>query len=353
MSQLGRHPEIIKLAHDLGLPISGDCLARVRDHALRRARQLLEGFDPKSMQELQRVLANRLLVRIAIIETDEDVDRIAEEYADFSPTLRHCLRLEFLELDTEGITIEHEDPQPGEMRYLAVVDARGRRRARAHFTLWHEITHVLIMPEQLAFKAFRRAPTPEQIEKKPLEKAVDSIAGLLALYGPVFGPHLREAVARDGRLTFAAIEAAKAAVAPGASLLSTAIASVRMSSKPAALVSVDYAYKKRERNSLSTLEFDLGSAAPKVEAKLRAVYVVANQAAGAGGFAIRRNMRVPETSVLRRAYDSSFDVTLDAVEDQAAWETSADGQLPSLLLRVQAIRRGQYVYGLIEPVVAT
>jgi hypothetical protein len=64
-------------------------------------------------------------------------------------------------------------------------------------------------------------------------------------------------------------------------------------------------------------------------------------------------MRVPETSVLRRAYDSSFDVTLDAVEDQAAWETSADGQLPSLLLRVQAIRRGQYVYGLIEPVVAT
>jgi hypothetical protein len=81
-----------------------------------------------------------------------------------------CLRLEFLSLDTEGLTIEHEDPQPGAMRYLAVVGARGGRRARAHFTLWHEITHVLIMPEQLVFKAFRRSPTLEQIQKKRSRK---------------------------------------------------------------------------------------------------------------------------------------------------------------------------------------
>ena len=87
MSQLGRDPEIIKLARDLGLPISGDCLARVRDYALRKARQLLDGFDPKSMHELQRVLANRLLVRIAVIDTDDDIDGIADEYREFSPTL--------------------------------------------------------------------------------------------------------------------------------------------------------------------------------------------------------------------------------------------------------------------------
>lgn len=350
MTMLGREPKVVKLARDLGLPIRGDCLASVRDFALLKTRQLLDGFDPKSMRELQRILANRLLVRVAVIESDEDVERISSEHSAFSRTLRQCLRLEFLSGDTEGITIEHENPRPGEMSYLAVIDARGPRRGRAYFTLWHEITHVLIMPEQLVFKAFRRSPTEDQKEKDPLEKTVDSIAALLAFYEPLFGPPLRAAEALEGHLTFAAIETAKAATTPEASFLASAIASVNITSQPAALVSLDFGYKKRERLALAIPELDLGFANPKAEAKLRAIHVVTNDAATKRGVAIRRNMRVPEQSVLRRAWNAPTDTHISALENQGDWTSSSRGALPNLELRVEAIRRGSFVYGLIVPV---
>jgi hypothetical protein len=301
------------------------------------------------MRDLQRILANKLLVRVEVIERDEDVDAIATKHADFSTTLRSCLRLEFLSEQTEGLTIEHEDPRPGGMKFLAVVDARGGRRARAHFTLWHEIAHILVLPAQLAFKVFRRSPTEDLIEKDPVEKVVDSIAGQLAFYEPLFGPALRSAIDQEGGMTFVAIDGAKANVTPEASFLAAAIASVNLSDRPVALVSLDYAYKKHERRTLDIPELDLGSANPKVEAKLRAVHVVANEAATKSGVAIRRNMRVPEGSILRRAWDSPYDTQLVAEEDQSDWGSTAGGALPGLSLRIEARRTGSYVYGLITP----
>jgi hypothetical protein len=349
MTQLGRNAQVIKLARDLGLPIRGDCLEYIKAFALSKTRHLTDGFELKSIRQLQRVLANRLLVRIAVIETDDDVDRIAQEHSHYSSTLQHCLHLEFLSMDTEGITIEHESPHPGELRYLAVIDARRQRRRRAYFTLWHELTHVLIMPEQLVFKAFRRAPSEQQREKDPLEKTVDSITGLLAFYEPLFGPTLNEAVAREGNFNFAAIEAARSTMTPEASLFATAVASVSMCSRPATFIAVDYAYKKSERAQLEVPRLDLGDANPKLNPKLRALHVVTNRAGSSAGLAIRRNMRVPATSALRKAHDSLGDTTVNALEDQGQWESTSAGQLARLPMRVEAIRRGTFVYGLIEP----
>lgn len=59
-------------------------------------------------------------------------------------------------------------------------------------------------------------------------------------------------------------------------------------------------------------------------------------------------MRVPAESVLSRAFTSAVDLTVGADEDQGWWETSRGGPLPTLPLRVEAARRGRYVYGLIS-----
>jgi hypothetical protein len=47
-------------------------------------------------------------------------------------------------------------------------------------------------------------------------------------------------------------------------------------------------------------------------------------------------------------YASAVDVTLGADEDQEWWETSRSGWLAALPLRVEAVRRGRFVYGLIS-----
>ena len=51
-------------------------------------------------------------------------------------------------------------------------------------------------------------------------------------------------------------------------------------------------------------------------------------------------MRVPNKSILRRAYDAQRDVDLEDVENQSWWETSEGGKLPSLPILVEAVRRG-------------
>lgn len=92
--------------------------------------------------------------------------------------------------------------------------------------------------------------------------------------------------------------------------------------------------------------FDFAIAA--VEEKLRVTTVAANDIAADSPLAIRRNMRVPADSVLTQAHVSSLDVTLGADEDQGWWERSRGGPLKALPLRIEAARRGRYVYGLIS-----
>jgi hypothetical protein len=84
------------------------------------------------------------------------------------------------------------------------------------------------------------------------------------------------------------------------------------------------------------------------QGRLRAVAVIANEAAAGSDLCIRRNMRVPEQSVLMTAYEAPSEVDLEALEDQSWWETSSSGALPELPIRVRARRRGRFVYGLIE-----
>ncbi|HYD51413.1 MAG TPA: hypothetical protein VEA99_02250 [Gemmatimonadaceae bacterium] len=186
-------------------------------------------------------------------------------------------------------------------------------------------------------------------DKDPIESVVDHVAGRVAFHPPFFGPALEQAMADHGGLTFEALEAARELAAPTASLFATAMGSIQVVSAPVLLVTADMALKAEERRFSRGPQQTLDFATALVQEKLRVTTVAPNDLVAGSRLAIRRNMRVPADSVLAQAHASDLDVTLGADEDQEWWETSRGGALAPLPIRVEAVRRGRYVYGVISP----
>lgn len=349
MNGLGSNPRVIRLAQDLGLATRGDCLGRLREHALDRVGRLLSDLPVRTLGELRSLLAASLSVQFEFLSSDEDIARLALVYHVFHRELKRLLAIEFIKGDTEGLLLRHPNPQLGEREYLAIIDSRADRAWRAYFTAWHELTHLLLTPPQMAFPGFRRAPSEEEKNKEPIESVVDHITGYLAFYEPMFRPAIESAITNEGGLTLRAIEQARSSAVPEASFFASAIAAMRFVSQSACLVQVDLALKKQEARQLDSRQISLALniAKPVVEAKLRVVKVVPSGSLRST-IPVFRNMRVPPESALYRAYyDGLEEDQLEAIEDMSWWETTSGGPLQPLKVHVFATRRGQYVYGLI------
>jgi len=348
MAPWHRDPRVVQLARDLGLPAHGNCVSRIYEYAIARVETSVRDFPVRDLDGLRKLLASRLSLRLEFVTSDSDIGRIAREHRNFHPTLEQRLRREFLDDETEGITLERDGRMAGQFSFLAVIDARGPRQVRSYFTAWHEIAHLLIHPPQLSFPGFRRSPPQEEIPKDPVESVVDSIAGAVAFYRPFFEPALRLAIQREGGVSFRAIERARQAVAQSASLFAASIGSINCLADPTLLVSVAEGLKKAEvatlRSGQATFDFAEGAIQPK----LRVRSVVPNAAAKTSKLAIRRNMRVPNRSALAAVCSEAADADAEAQEDQNWWETTAAGHLAALPIRVVAARRGRFVYGLIS-----
>ena len=351
MVQLARDPKVVQLAKDLGLNWRGDCLAAIRSHALTQV-EAIKRESPIAIGDLDALrlmVADKLRVRLEFIRDDADIERIAAQYPDFHALLRPRLVAEFIRGDTEGITLERQNWDARFFQYLAVVDARGERANRAYFTAWHELAHLLVHPEQLPFPGFRRTPAVAERHKDPIESLVDHVAGRVAFHPPFFRPALDRAIADHGGMTFQALGAARDTAAPTASLFATAMGSIQVLDIPALFVTADLALKAEERRFSRGPQQTFGFANATLQEKLRVTTVAPNDLVAGSRLAIRRNMRVPAESVLAQAHASSVDVMLGADEDQEWWETSRSGPLRSLPIRVEAVRRGRYVYGIITP----
>lgn len=348
---LSQDPRVAALARDLGLPGQGDCLTHLTQFALRKIDQIFRRWPEPidSLDVLLQVVASRLSVCIEYIRTDSDLDRIARDRAAYSLTLRETLQCEFVRGNSEGNLIEHREPQPGDRRYLAIVDARGDRAVRAYFTAWHEMSHVLTTPSQLEFKLYRRTPAAEEIWKDPVESAIDHIAGTIAFYEPIFRPALAQAVLSTGRITIEAIERARDAVTPSASLYSAILAALRIWPEPLCFVRAEPRLKPAEQRKLSSLQQDLelGLEPEIIRPKLRLVDVIPNDRARSSRLKLHAHLRVPASSVISRVHQEQLNSEHEAFENQASWERSEDGPLPTATLRVTATRRGGSVYGLV------
>jgi hypothetical protein len=343
---------IVRLASDLGLPHDKRNRAGVREYAFDRFEDLLAetALEPGSPDDLQRVVAAELDVQLERLDATADVRRLAEEYASGFPGLAERLRQEFVEGDTEGLTLQRPRPDPRLRRYLAIVDARGRKAYRSYFSEWHELTHLLVWPEQLELEGVRRTPPKQQRQKDPVETVVDSIAGELAFYDPFFVPRLENAIEETGTLDFDAVEIARQAFSEAASFYGAARAAVRAFDRPACFVRVEQRLKKAQRRRLSSSqgELELGVEDEPPDPPLRLVDFWANDATEGSPLQLHQHMRVPERSVLHEVHDSPHSQTRSRLEDQSWWETSGKGPYPPLPIRVEATRRGQWVYGLIQ-----
>jgi hypothetical protein len=342
MRRLTSDPAIARLARALGLSTSGDCVARLCEHALGRVRAFYADWQVASLRELQLVVANGLSVCLEYLNSDEDVEATARAHAAFSPHLTHALSAEFLFGDTEGLLIPHPYPQAGDLRYLAVVDQRGPRLARGYFTAWHELAHLLVSPPQLAFDGFRRSPPLEFKQKDPVESLIDKIAGLVGFYEPIFSPVVKELRRRaGGRLTLSGIESARASAVPEASFYATALAAVRVSPDPVGLICARPFWKRGER---------LSQAGASQLPSLRLISATYSPTAHKAGLHMHPNMRVPKRSILYRVYHQALVEECAAEEDQSWWETSAAGPLTGLTLHVSAVLRGPVAYAVVMPV---
>lgn len=350
---VGYDYRVVQLARSLGLPGRGDCLPQLRQHALAKIDQIVEQWpEPvQSLDALLPIVAARLSVCIEYIRADADVERIARVRAAYATQLATVLDCEFVRGTSEGLLIEHENPKPGDRRYLVIVDARGERAARAYFTAWHEISHVLTTPPQLEFKLFRRTPNADELQKDPVESAVDHVAGAIAFYEPIFGPALEAAVERESWVNFAAVERARDAVAPGASTYAATMAAVRLRPEALCFVRAEPRLKPAEIRKLRSTqgELGLGLAPEHITPKLRLVDVIMNEEARRSGLRLHEHLRVPATCVIARVHGDHLDGEHYGREDQHAWETSAGGPLPTMPLRVTASHRGGSVYALLSP----
>lgn len=354
MSKLGRHPRIIELARSLELPTRGDCVVEIERYVQTRVERMVAGSPVQvdSLEILMGVLEESLSVAIRYIDSDADIGAIVDVFGRSCRILVRQLAEDFLTGKSEGLLIALPEAQPWERQYLAVVDRRGEQAARAYFTAWHELAHVLTAPHQLTLTGLRRFQAGVELSttKDPVEQLTDQVAGILAFYEPIFRPAFEREVG-NRPLTFDAIERVRLAAAPEASFQATAMACVRLSPHPTALLKVEPRLRAAEERLLKSPQLGLRIGGPSVaaEAPLRAVQCVPNAAVRQSGLCVYSNMRVPERSVLTRVWESPIEVEQAAVEDQDWWTISKRGPLPSLPITVRGIRRGKHVYGLLVP----
>lgn len=350
MSNLDHHPQVAQLAKELGLEGQGDWLAKIQGYAVSQVKEILEksGLTVASLDALLQLLAERLSVKIEYVREDEDLHRIAAEN-QFSDAPKRKLFRDLSDASTDGLLTYNPDDRRGSREYLAVVDARGGHAARAYFTAWHELAHLLVTPPQRAFQGVYRTVSVSR-DKDPEESVVDAVASELAFYDPLVSPVIEDEEANAGGMTLSVVKRVREDVAPDASFFATAIACIHRCDEPALLVRVEEAYKKSERERLKSAqeELDLGDSAPPPEPAVRAVQVIRSASATDAGFAIFSNMRVPERSVLYRAYMAEENTELRAVEDQQWWSAGGEPRR-SLRVQVEAIRLGDFVYGLLTP----
>jgi hypothetical protein len=286
-----------------------------------------------------------LSIKVLFIHQDDDLNRFAEEYQQGWPDLGGQLRHDFILRNTLGLVLAHPAPKQGAHRYIAFIDSRADRAAKAYFTAWHEIAHLLLQPPQLSFSGFRRITVDIAMTKDPIEALVDQVAGELAFYDSFLRPEYERELKGAGRLTLDGIGRVRLAVAPEASFSSTAHALVRMSGIPMAFLVADMQLKPSEARALASAQLALLEGRVPEE-RLRVVSVFPNNCASAAGFAIFRHMRVPAASVIAQVYSGGLQGSVLQSENQNDWE-SGGYNLASLDLQIEARKFGSVVYALV------
>ena len=335
MSQkLAASPVVWTLARDLQLTPGDDALAAILSHVRKKVRGFLKDIPCATLTDLLALVAAKVDTRFIEVHTDQDVLNVRDRYVAAGEMAFADLEAQ-LNPEVYAVTFRLQKPTVGARLFVSIIDCRGTKRARAYFSKWHEIAHLITLTSQQRLK-FLRSHTAEDA-KDPEESVMDVIAGELGFFRELVGAHIR------APLTFEQVTALRSEFCPEASMQASIFGFVKASDRACIYVEAAMALKKREAESLAQEAFDF-HAAPA--ATLRAVHVLPNDAARVTGVLIPRNMRIPSASVIAKVLDEGL-VSLEANEDLASWESSNGKRLGARAVRVCARRAGYAVQALI------
>jgi hypothetical protein len=318
MSDLRRYAA--DLARDLGAPDRIDPIDSVLAYGDELIARLHGAVQCTKLSTLVDWVANKLGMRFVVVETDEDLRRLRQEYAARGEFGMARLAAELAGPHCYGGTFSLEQPTKG-IRFVAVIDTRGEKRFRSYFTKCHEVAHILLMTEQQLL-VFRR--THEETNH-PQEDLVDRVASRLGFYTPLLRPYF------IAPLSFDLIQTIMSEVCPEASWESAVRGVVAAWPQPAVWLRAELGLKRAEADQKD--QGRLGFLPPPA-AKLRISDAPAVSPAAAK-FGFFKNMRIPTNSIITSVFDGA--PPSGAGEDLSWWDVSGR-HLPSLSIRVAARR---------------
>jgi hypothetical protein len=332
------HPvQLYKLAKDLGLKFQDDPVVAILDYCERRVGEMMADYlDCQTLTQMLDWIANRVGTSFVEIRTDDDLREAQQRYLQ-QRELGFVKLEEDLSDEVFGQTVKLNNREPWEQQYVSVIDCRGDKAARAYFTKWHEIAHLLTLTSQMRL-VFRRTHRAES-RLDPEERLMDEIAGRFGFYLPLVHRHI------DREISFEHIEELRLKLCPEASLQASMINIVKYWPTPCVYIRAEMGYRRDDEAKLPQQSFYF---LDPPEASLRAVYVAPNEKAREKGLIIYENMRVPEVSVISRVF-AGESLRDEADEDLAWWEASSGARLSACPVRVKAKRIAQSVEAVISP----
>jgi hypothetical protein len=328
--------KIWEIASALRLSPTNSAANAVLMYCENQAQKMLADFpDCANPAELLEIMAAMLGTSFVEIRSDSELIEIQQQY---------CRAREFgfaslhkdLEGEAFGVTYRRIAAAPGERAFVSVIDCRGNKALRSYFTKWHEVGHLLILPDQQR-QSFRRTHGPGK-RKDPEESLVDMIAGHLGFYRRFLLPEIRCAVA------FAEVDRIRGKLFPEASLQASANAYVKHHFEPCLLIEAKLGLKTGEETEL--MQGSFGFFEPP-SPKLRVQSVVPSDSAKASGLYIPKNFRVPEASIIHDVFLHGRD-TAAAQECLSVWEPSEGKSLEPMPIRVEVRKHFESVLALIS-----
>ena len=328
--------QIAVLASDLRLRHAGDPVAAILRFCHKRITAFVKEFHCATLSELLAAAAARFDTLFIEIHADADLARVRTEYVARG-------ELVFATLDHQlgphvyAIAFKLTRPQHGDRRFVSIIDCRGAKAWRCYFSKWHELAHLLTLTQQARLKFCRTHAEPDV--KDPEESLMDIIAGEVGFCPQLVHPHA------TGEISFDKIDALREKLCPEASQQASLIGFVKAWPAPCVLIQARLALKAQERRSLAQRSLGFHDGPTPV---LRAVRVTANAAAEGIGMTVHPNMRIPERSVIARAFEKGSD-NLEAAEDLGSWQSSSGRGLAARPVTVKARHRWDAVDALILP----
>jgi hypothetical protein len=346
MNTLSFDPKIIGMAHSLKLN-GDDPLQSIMAFCRKRVAQMLKaGGAIQTIWDFEILVCRHLNLVIHEIWSDEELQAFSFRYAkDEGDPSFGALGMQLEAHDTYGVLYQRNVlNEAGEFRYVAFVDCRGDKKLKRFFTRWHEIAHCLTTFEQLEFP-FRRTNAAD-IEKDPIEKLMDMIAGDLGFLETLFRPVLRGELVNN-RLTFDAVESVRGRFCPDASFQATLNACVAQAPTPIILIEAGLGLKQSQKRELRDTQLQLLPTRPPKPC-LRVLRSMSNGAARKSGFLVHKNWRVPGYSVIAKVFNSDLDINDEAIENLGSWKSSDGSSLQSVNVLIQARKIQGRVFAIVS-----